>query len=208
MWKMLLCVWNAESILLVFWLGKNMRLLNLSQKNLLGKSSWRFQKKTKTTLITHLEDAKEIVEIAKFIGVDFVQLHSNIAEDEVAKIRKNLPNVKIIRLIHISQDGRILTDYKRFKFVDFYFTDSINEKTNQVGGTGLVHDYNTDRFLAETLDKPLFLAGGLNPENVANAIKFVKPFAVDVNSGCRGANGFRDKENVKKFVFNAKNALK
>lgn len=160
-------------------------------------------KEVKTTLITHLENADEIVEIASFIDVDYIQLHSHLEESEVFKIREKLPDKKLLRLIHIDADGKLLNDISKIKIADFYFTDSINTKTNQVGGTGLVHNIETDKKLVETLDKPVFIAGGLNPENIAEAVKFCKPYGVDVNSGCRAEDGSRDEEKVKNFVKNA-----
>lgn len=157
-------------------------------------------KDIKTTLITHLEDAKEIIKIARFINVDYIQLHSSIPESEVEVIRKLLPDKKLLRLIHIDSDGKILTDISKIKFADFYFTDSINLKTNQVGGTGLTHNLETDRMLIKTLDKPVFIAGGLNPDNVGEAIKYCEPYGVDVNSGCRAIDGSRDRDKVLAFV--------
>ena len=164
-------------------------------------------KNIKTTLITHLENAKEIIKIAKFIDVDFIQLHSYIKESEVEKIKSALPDKKLIRLIHIAEDGEILNDISKMKYVDIYFTDSINKTTNQVGGTGLTHSLETDKRLVETLNRPVMIAGGLTPENVATAIKFCHPWGVDVNSGCRGSNGGRDKNKVKSFVENAQNSI-
>lgn len=173
-------------------------------KKLARKMKKALPRNTKTTLITHLENAKEIVGLAKYIGVDYVQLHSNIKEDEVEKIRKKLPNKKLIRVIHISQNGKLLTDISKMKYVDFYFTDSINTKTNQVGGTGLTHDYNIDKKLVEKLDKPVFVAGGLTTENIADVVALCRPYGVDVNSGCRGENGYRDREKVIEFLKQAK----
>ena len=160
-------------------------------------------KNIKTTLITHLEKASEIIEIADFIDVDYIQLHSHLPETEVEIIHKALPNKKLLRLIHIDSDGTILNDINKIQFVDFYFTDSINTKTNQVGGTGLIHNLKTDRTLVEKLDKPVFIAGGLTPSNVAEAVKFCRPYGVDVNSGCRAVDGSRDKQKVIDFVRNA-----
>ena len=160
-------------------------------------------KNIKTTLITHLEKASEIIEIADFIDVDYIQLHSHLPESEVKIIHEALPNKKLLRLIHIDSDGTILNDINNIEFVDFYFTDSINTKTNQVGGTGLVHNINTDKDLVNKLDKPVFIAGGLNPANVAEAVRFCKPYGVDVNSGCRAVDGSRDRQKVIDFVKNA-----
>lgn len=157
----------------------------------------------KTTLITHLENAEEIIQIAQFIDVDYIQLHSHLPETEVEIIKSKLPYKKLIRLIHIDTDGKLLTDVDKIKIADFYFTDSINLKTNQVGGTGLTHNLEADKLLIETLNKPVFIAGGLTPENVREAVKFCKPYGVDVNSGCRAENGLRDKQKVLQFVKNA-----
>lgn len=90
------------------------------------------------------------------------------------------------------------------KYADFYLLDSFNLKTNQVGGTGLTHDWNQSRELIKQLDKPTFLAGGLNPENVETAIKLAKPYGVDVNSGCKNDDGIKDEKKVKQFIYNAK----
>jgi len=156
------------------------------------------------SLVTHLTNADEIIELTKFIGNDIIQLHSDILESEVEKISTVLPNVKLVRLIHISQDGEIVTDYKKMKYADYYLLDSFNLKTNQVGGTGLVHNWNKSNELIKLLNKPTFLAGGLTPVNVVDAIKISQPYGVDVNSGCKNKNGIKDADKVKAFVFNAK----
>ena len=156
------------------------------------------------SLVTYLTNADEIIELTKFIGNNVIQLHSNIIESEVEKIAVMLPNVKLVRLIQISQDGKIVTDYKKMKYVDYYLLDSFNLKTNQIGGTGLTHDWYRSKELIKLLPKPTFLAGGLNPNNVEEAIKISQPYGVDVNSGCKNKNGVKDAKKVKLFVFNAK----
>lgn len=93
------------------------------------------------SLVTHFTNAEEIIKLTKFIGNNVIQLHSDIDEDEVKKIITEIPNVKLVRLIHVSSDGQICTDYKKMKYADFYLLDSFNLKTNQVGGTGLTHDW-------------------------------------------------------------------
>ena len=133
-----------------------------------------------------------------------IQLHSDIEESEVEKIKNELPGIELVRLIHVSSDGNICTDYKKMKYVDYYLLDSFNLSTNQVGGTGLTHDWNKSKELIKLLDKPTFLAGGLNPDNVVDAIKTVLPYRVDVNSGCKNEFGKKDREKVIEFVSNAK----
>ena len=155
------------------------------------------------SLVTHLKNADEIISLTKYIGNNIIQLHSNIEEKEVEKIKKELPNVKLVRLIHISKDGEIFSNIERMKYVDYYLLDSFNLETNQVGGTGLTHDWNKSSEIVKKLDKPVFLAGGLNPNNVQKAISIVNPYGVDVNSGCK-TNGIKDRNKVIEFVRNAK----
>ena len=156
------------------------------------------------SLVTHLKNADEIINLTEYIGNTVIQLHSDISEEEVRKIKENLPNVKLVRLIHISEDGKICTDVSKIKYVDYYLLDSFNLKTNQVGGTGLTHDWNKSREIIKKLNKPTFLAGGLNPGNVKEAILKANPYGVDVNSGCKNKSGVKDREKVINFVYNAK----
>lgn len=156
------------------------------------------------SLVTHLENADEIIKLTKFIGNNIIQLHSDIGEKEVIKIHEELPDVKLGRLIHVAEDGTVCTEISEFEVADFYLLDSFNIKTNQIGGTGLTHDWNKSRELIEKLDKPTFLAGGLNPGNVKEAIMKANPYGVDVNSGCKNKEGIKDREKVIGFVKNAK----
>ena len=84
------------------------------------------------------------------------------------------------------------------------FVPVFNLKTNQVGGTGLTHDWNKSNEMVKKLNKPTFLAGGLNPDNVKEAIKTAEPYGVDVNSGCKNEFGKKDAKKVQLFVSNAK----
>ena len=161
-------------------------------------------KRCDISLVTHLKNSEEIIKLTKFIGNNVIQLHSDIDENEVEKIVNVLPNVKLVRLVHISNDGEIVTNIDSIKYADYYLLDSFNLKTNQVGGTGLVHDWNVSKEIVKKLNKPVFLAGGLNPNNVHDAISIVKPYGVDVNSGCKNELGYKDKEKIKNFVINAK----
>lgn len=199
----LMCVQQGVDIIGLL-VGQRHASSDFISKGLAREIKQALPKDVKTTLITHLEDAEEIIEDVKFIDTDYIQLHSDILETEVAKIRNAFPDKKLIRIVHILQNGEILTDVSKIKYVDFYFTDSINFETNQVGGTGLEHDYNIDKKFIQSVDKPVFVAGGLTPDNVEAVVKLCRPYGVDVNTGCRGENGFRDKQKVKDFVIHAK----
>lgn len=156
------------------------------------------------SLVTHLTSADEIIDLTKYIGNNVIQLHSNIQEREVEKIRKALPDVKLVRLIHVAKDGTIVTDIERIRDADFYLMDSFNLTTGQVGGTGITYDWKKVRKVIKKLKHPVFIAGGLNPENVRQAIKEAKPYGVDINTGSK-VNGKKNAEKVREFVFNAKN---
>lgn len=160
-----------------------------------------------SVIITHLEDSKEIIEILKETNANTVQLHSYIKESEVKKIKEALPYIKILRLIHVSEDGKLLNQLEKDFIGDCLFLDSINTKTNQFGGTGLTHDWNKSAEIVRNSKLPVILAGGLNPSNVKEAIKLVKPYGVDTNSGCKGKDGYRDEENTYLFIKNSKEAL-
>lgn len=159
-----------------------------------------------SVIITHLEDSKDIIDILKETNATTVQLHSYIRESEVKKIKESLPYIKILRLLHVSEDGKILNELESDFIGDCLFLDSINTKTNQFGGTGLVHDWNKSAQIVKESKLPVILAGGLNPGNVAMAINLVKPYGVDTNSGCKASNGYRDEEATKAFIENSKKA--
>lgn len=160
-------------------------------------------KRSSVALVTHLKDANEIINLTKYIGNDIIQLHSYIEEKEVEKIKKELPFIKLIRLIQISKEGKVINDISKIKYVDYYLLDSYNLETNQIGGTGLIHDWRKSKELVEKLKYPVFLAGGLDPLNVKTAINTVKPYGVDVNSGCK-TNGKKDRNKVIEFIKKAK----
>jgi len=160
-----------------------------------------------SVIITHLEEATKIIDILKETNANTVQLHSYIKESEVRKIKETLPYVKILRLIHVSEDGKLLNELEENFIGDCLFLDSINTKTNQFGGTGLTHDWNKSAEIVKNSKLPVILAGGLNPNNVKDAINLVKPYGVDTNSGCKAKNGYRDEENTYLFIKNSKDAL-
>ena len=160
-------------------------------------------KKCDVVLVTHLTNANEIIDLTNFIGNNYIQLHSEISETEVEKIVKKLPQIKLIRVIHIDKSGEILTNINQIKYADYYLLDSFNIKENKVGGTGCVHNWEASAKLVKSLNKPVFLAGGLTPDNVKEAILKVQPYGVDVNTGCK-LNGIKNAKKVLDFVRNAK----
>ena len=85
--------------------------------------------------------------------------------------------------------------------VDAILLDSGNQSLaiKELGGTGRTHDWSLSRRIREAIDVPIFLAGGLNPTNVAAAIREVQPFGIDVCSGLR-TEGDLDPQKLSEFI--------
>jgi phosphoribosylanthranilate isomerase len=134
-------------------------------------------------LVTHLESPTEIYQLASKIGVHTIQIHSECQVPEIQALRQMLPFTKLIKNFHVTSNK--LIDYVRSfeSIVDAIILDTINLEEDRVGGTGMIHDWSLSAKIVQETSLPVILAGGLNPKNVADAIKLVKPYAVDVNSG-------------------------
>ena len=111
-----------------------------------------------------------------------------------------MPGIKIVQVIHVVEIESINEATEISKSVDAILLDSGNQKlvTKELGGTGRVHNWNISRKIVESANIPIYLAGGLNPQNVDEAILQVKPYGVDVCSGVR-TNSKLDEEKLKSF---------
>lgn len=157
-----------------------------------------------SVMVTHLTDVSSIVTLAGKIGVTTIQLHGETTPKDAKAIKDALPYMKVYKAIHVVDESTVEWGRQFLPFVDAVLLDTVNPATGQVGGTGLTHDWAVSKKMIELYDKPVILAGGLTPENVVGAIKTVKPFGVDVNSGVKGADGFKDLEKLRLFIANAK----
>lgn len=152
--------------------------------------------------VTHLQDAKSVINTMKEINVSAVQLHDSITVDEIKEIRDAFPDGYIIKAVHVQRREQSLEIAHEFEdYVDALLLDT--RTVDRLGGTGKTHDWSISREIVTSVKKPVFLAGGLTPENVSDAIKLVKPYGVDVNSGVE-INGGKDFEKMKKFIRLAK----
>lgn len=152
--------------------------------------------------VTHLQDAKEIIETMREINVTAVQIHDSIAIDGIKEIRDSIPDSYIIKAVHVQDRERSLEKALTFEeYVDALLLDS--RTIDRLGGTGKIHDWDISREIVLSVKKPVFLAGGLTPDNLLKAINKVKPFGVDVNSGVE-INGEKDLNKMTKFIRLAK----
>jgi phosphoribosylanthranilate isomerase len=138
-------------------------------------------------------------EITAFCGLTGVQLHGD--EDHHYCHRLKRYNVRIIKGFRVDN----LFDFKvADKFdVDARLFDTYQE--NQFGGTGKV--FNWELLKSADLRGPVILSGGLNPDNVAEAIRTIRPYAVDVSSGVESEPGKKDHAKLELFIRNAKSAV-
>ncbi len=137
--------------------------------------------------------AQEITDIARFCSLDVLQLHGDETPEQC-----QLPPWRVIKALRV-RDEQSLADLAAYRvsgmLLDAWQADSY-------GGTG--HRFNWQLAVQATQQRPIILAGGLTPANVAEAVKTVRPYAVDVSSGVESAPGCKDPDLVAAFIRNAK----
>lgn len=140
-----------------------------------------------TFLLTSKQDAPSIIEQQYRTRANTLQLVDEVSIDTHKILRSALPGVSIVQVIHVTGLDALDQALSVSTFVDALLLDSGNPNlaVKQLGGTGRVHDWSISRSICERAGVPVFLAGGLKPENVADAIRTVRPFAVDVCNGVR-----------------------
>ena len=156
-----------------------------------------------TFLLTSKQDPYTIIEQQRSTGVNTIQICDRLEVRAYAILRESLPGISLVQVIHIT-GGEALDEACRVApSVDALLLDSGNPSlpVKELGGTGHIHDWAVSRMIRESVDIPVFLAGGLNPGNVRLAIKEVGPFSVDVCSGVR-TGGTLDKGKLIEFFHN------
>jgi len=158
-----------------------------------------------TFLLTSKRKTEEIIPQQRKTNVNTLQLVDFVPYDELKKLRNELRTVKLVQVIHVLNEQSIEEAKSVEPFVDAFLLDSGNPNLDVkvLGGTGKSHNWDISKKIREEVNIPLFLAGGLNPQNVAQAIEKVGPFGVDICSGVR-TNGKLDEEKLKSF-FNEVN---
>ncbi len=161
-------------------------------------------------LITYLNQADEIVAFCQSLGVRKVQLHSEISLDQLKAVKALAPNVFVIKSLIVYQNNQSELEAEVRSLsphVDAFITDTYDPETGACGATGKTHDWHVSRRLVQLSPRPVILAGGLRPENVARAITEVRPAAVDVHTGVEGPDGRKDLRLVRAFIEQARAAF-
>lgn len=155
---------------------------------------------TLTFLLTPKTNPFEIIEHQQLTNTNCIQLVDAVKVEDYKILRDYLPNIKLIQVIHVIDNLSVEQAKQYAEVADMILLDSGNPNLSvkELGGTGRVHNWELSRKIVESISKPIFLAGGLKPENIREAIDFVKPYGVDICSGVR-TNGKLDLEKLKQF---------
>ncbi len=138
-------------------------------------------------LLTSETEPDAVVDHVTRTRVGAVQLVDAVPEDTYRALRRALPMVKVIQVLHVEGPASVDDARRAEPFVDALLLDSgrPNAAVRELGGTGRTHDWAVSRTIVDTVDRPVLLAGGLRTDNIAEAIVAVRPWAVDVCSGLR-----------------------
>ena len=152
-------------------------------------------------LLTSLQDAPSIIDQQRRLRVNTIQIVDRLTTGSYHEIHDALPGIKLVQVIHVTGPESVDEAIAVAPHVDAILLDSGNQslKIKELGGTGRTHDWSLSRRIREAIDVPLWLAGGLNPTNVAAAIREVQPFGIDVCSGLR-TEGDLDPQKLSEFI--------
>ncbi len=162
---------------------------------------------TSVLLTSHQSTSKIIAQHSR-CRTNAIQICDRLIEGNYENLRKALPGISLIQVIHISGPESMDEALNHARFVDALLLDSGRKTGSRVelGGTGRTHNWEISAQICQRVKIPIFLAGGLTPDNVKEAIEIVRPFAVDVCSGVR-TDGSLDENKVAAFIKNVRGIL-
>lgn len=154
-----------------------------------------------TFLLTSRREADGIVQQHAVCQTSTLQLVDSVDASELKKLRRQLPAVKVVQVIHVMGEQSIDEAKAVAGLVDALLLDSGNPtlEVKELGGTGRVHDWEVSRMIRQQVDCPVFLAGGIRASNVREAIQAVQPFGLDVCSSVR-SEGKLSAEKLREFM--------
>lgn len=147
---------------------------------------------TETFLLTSRTRAAAIAEQHRHCGSSALQLVDHVPHEELRELRQLCPGVKLVQVIHVLGAASIEEAVAAAPLVDALLLDSGNPTlaVKELGGTGRRHDWATSRRIRDAVwPLPLFLAGGLNAHNVAEAVATVMPYGLDLCGSVRSKAG-------------------
>jgi phosphoribosylanthranilate isomerase len=151
-------------------------------------------------LLTSETSARNIIDHYQKVQTTTIQIVDALSDRQYQLIRQELPNVKLVQVIHVLNEASIEEAIEISEFVDAVLLDSGNPNllVKELGGTGRIHDWRLSRQIREAINVPMFLAGGINNDNVRQAVELVQPFGLDLCSSVR-TNGLLDERKLEVF---------
>jgi phosphoribosylanthranilate isomerase len=140
-----------------------------------------------TFLLTSRQSAAAIIEQQRFVRANTLQIVDRLTHGTYRNLRDALPGVALVQVVHVQGEESVEEALRAAEEADAILLDSGNQRlaVKLLGGTGRTHDWTISRRIVEQVGRPVFLAGGLKPENVREAVEQVGPFGLDVCSGVR-----------------------
>lgn len=145
-------------------------------------------------LLTSRQSTTEIIEQQRRLRASTLQLCDALRDGSHDDLRRALPGIALVQVVHVRDTSAVDEALAVAPEVDAILLDSGNpeRRVKELGGTGRAHDWSISREIVERVSVPVYLAGGLRPDNVAAAIRQVRPFGVDICSGVRTAGRLDD----------------
>ena len=161
-----------------------------------------------SVFLTSKGDTASIVRQHRRCGTNAIQICDEIGTRGLDELRRSLPGVGIIQVIHVRGEESVEEVASVAPHVDAILLDSGDPslRVRELGGTGRIHDWSVSRRIRESVGVPVILAGGLDLENVAEAIRVVGPYAVDVCSGVR-TDGRLDESKLQEFFKHVSSSI-
>jgi phosphoribosylanthranilate isomerase len=159
-------------------------------------------------IITYVNTAQAARRLIADTGGRAIQFHGGISESELKQFRGLCPHVKTIGRVTVTGEES-LPAAERFKppLWDAIILDSLDPTTGKIGATGRTHDWSVSVRIVRSAFVPVILAGGLNPENVHEAILAVRPHGVDAHTGVEDPDGTRDFSKIRNFAASCATAF-
>lgn len=152
-------------------------------------------------LLTALTEADAIIEQHRRCRTTTLQLVDRVEPAVHRQLRQALPGIGLVQVIHVLDESSVDEACELAPSADALLLDSGNPKLpiKSLGGTGQIHDWRLSRRIVARCGKPVWLAGGLTTDNLATAVKAVRPFGVDLCSSVRVASRL-DREQLQRFA--------
>ena len=153
-------------------------------------------------LLTSKQDSRSIIAQHRRCGTSTIQIVDRLLSGTYQDLREAMPGIKLVQVIHVMGEESVEESLAVAPYVDAILLDSGNPSlaVKELGGTGRAHDWRISRKIRDSIGKPLFLAGGLKADNVAEAVEAVRPFGIDVCSGVRSDGKLDEKKLGALFV--------